>query len=70
VKRGANLDPNLAKHPPEGMQLSPDDKKALVAFLRSLTDTKLPALLQAPSEKKNEIPAYGEEGAIPVRVTR
>jgi len=70
VKRGANLDPNLAKHPPEGMQLSLDDKKALVAFLRSLTDTNLPALLQAPSEKKNVIPAYGEEGAIPVRVTR
>jgi hypothetical protein len=27
-------------------------------------------LLQAPSEKKNVTPAYGEEGAIPVRVTR
>ena len=45
VKRGASLDPNLAKHPPEGMQLSPADKKALVAFLRSLTDTNVPTLL-------------------------
>ena len=55
VKRSANLDPNLAKHPPEGMQLSPVDKKALVAFLRSLTDTNVSALLPPPppSEKKN-----------------
>jgi hypothetical protein len=53
VKRGANLDPNLAKHPQEGMQLSPADKKALVAFLRSLTDTNVPTLLPVSSEKKN-----------------
>jgi len=49
VKRGGNLDPNLAKHPPEGMQLSTADKKALVAFLHSLTDTNLPAFLTQPS---------------------
>jgi cytochrome c peroxidase len=49
IARGGNLDPNLAKHPPEGIQLSTADKKALVAFLRSLTDTNLPAFLTQPS---------------------
>lgn len=38
VQRSATLDPNLAKHPATGMQLSADDKAALVAFLRTLTD--------------------------------
>jgi cytochrome c peroxidase len=41
VRRAANLDPNLAKHPPEGLQLSPDEKSALLAFLRALTDETL-----------------------------
>lgn len=40
VKRSANLDPNLAKHPDEGLELTESDKKALIAFLRTLTDTK------------------------------
>lgn len=40
VQRPANLDPNLAKHPAAGMQLSADDQAALVAFLRTLTDTR------------------------------
>jgi cytochrome c peroxidase len=38
VQRGANLDPNLAKHPPAGIALSAADQEALVAFLRTLTD--------------------------------
>ena len=38
VKRSGTLDPNLAKHPPEGLGLSPADKRALIAFLRTLTD--------------------------------
>jgi cytochrome c peroxidase len=38
VKRNANLDPNLAKHPISGLQLSGTDKRALVAFLKTLTD--------------------------------
>jgi len=45
VRQSPNLDPNLAKHPREGIRLSPKDKKALVAFLRTLTDTNLPASL-------------------------
>jgi cytochrome c peroxidase len=38
VKRSATLDPNLAKHPDGGVPLSATDKRALVAFLRTLTD--------------------------------
>ena len=45
VRQSPNLDPNLAKHPQEGIRLSPKNKKALVAFLRTLTDTNLPASL-------------------------
>lgn len=38
VKRTANLDPNLAKHPDGGLNLSEEDQAALVAFLKTLTD--------------------------------
>lgn len=38
TKRSATLDPNLAKHPDGGVPLSDADKKALVAFLKTLTD--------------------------------
>lgn len=38
VQRAANLDPNLAKHPKSGLGLSADDQRALVAFLKTLTD--------------------------------
>ncbi len=38
VQRAANLDPNLAKHGPTGLGLSDADQRALVAFLRTLTD--------------------------------
>jgi cytochrome c peroxidase len=41
VKRSATLDPNLAKHPEGGVPLSADDKRALVAFLKTLTDERL-----------------------------
>jgi cytochrome c peroxidase len=40
TKRSATLDPNLAKHPDGGVPLSDADKKALVAFLKTLTDEK------------------------------
>ncbi len=40
VKRSATLDPNIAKHPDGGVPLSTADKKALVAFLETLTDAK------------------------------
>jgi cytochrome c peroxidase len=38
TKRSATLDPNLAKHPDGGVPLGAEDKKALVAFLKTLTE--------------------------------
>src|SRR5438270_10951879 len=38
LHRSQTLDPNLAKHPESGLGLSADDKAALVAFLKTLTD--------------------------------
>ena len=38
VVRSATLDPNLAKHPDGGVPLTAEDKRALVAFLKTLTD--------------------------------
>jgi cytochrome c peroxidase len=38
MSRSDTLDPNLAKHPETGLQLSAEDKQALVAFLKTLTD--------------------------------
>jgi hypothetical protein len=33
------LDPNLAKHPAGGLHLSLEDQSALVAFLKTLSDS-------------------------------
>ncbi len=38
VRRSTTLDPNLAKHPDGGLQLSDADQRALVAFLKTLTN--------------------------------
>lgn len=38
VIRTKTLDPNLAKHPDGGLGLTPEEKAALIAFLRTLTD--------------------------------
>ena len=38
VKRSATLDPNIAKHPDGGVPLTAADQRALVAFLKTLTD--------------------------------
>jgi cytochrome c peroxidase len=38
LHRSPTLDPNLAKHPREGLGLSKEDKAALLAFLKTLTD--------------------------------
>ncbi len=38
VQPTETLDPNLAKHPAGGLHLTAEDKKAVIAFLRSLTD--------------------------------
>lgn len=54
VHRSDTLDPNLAKHPAAGLGLSAADKRALIAFLKTLTDesfirpqTAKPATAQA-----------------------
>lgn len=38
VERSATLDPNLAKHPEGGLNLSAEDQRALVAFLKTLSE--------------------------------
>lgn len=38
VRRSTTLDPNLAKHPEGGIQLTTQEKADLVAFLKTLTD--------------------------------
>ena len=40
VQPSDSLDPNLAKHPSTGLGLSESDKRALVAFLKTLTDSQ------------------------------
>jgi cytochrome c peroxidase len=52
IPRSATLDPNLAKHPDGGVPLSADDKRALVAFLKTLTDAQfLSAKVESTAEK-------------------
>jgi cytochrome c peroxidase len=40
VQRSDTLDPNLAKHPDGGVPLSAGDQRALIAFLKTLTDDR------------------------------
>ena len=40
IPRSPTLDPNLAKHPDGGVPLTDADQRALVAFLKTLTDTQ------------------------------
>ncbi len=47
LSRSDTLDPNLAKHPASGLQLSAEDQRALVAFLKTLTDD---AFIASPAE--------------------
>jgi cytochrome c peroxidase len=49
IPRSVTLDPNLAKHPDGGVPLSADDKRALVAFLKTLTDAQFVAQTVAAS---------------------
>jgi cytochrome c peroxidase len=38
VRRTDTLDPNLAKHPDGGLHLTAEEKRAVIAFLKTLTD--------------------------------
>lgn len=40
IHRSPTLDPNIAKHPGNGLGLDPDEQVALVAFLKTLSDPK------------------------------
>ena len=48
VRRAAALDPNLAKHSAAGLGLSTEDQRAMVAFLRALTDVSREHVPAAP----------------------
>jgi cytochrome c peroxidase len=50
VQRSLNLDPNLAKHPVNGLQLTAEEKRSLVAFLKTLTDKTF-----APTATENRV---------------
>jgi cytochrome c peroxidase len=54
LHRSPTLDPNLAKHPESGLGLSTEDKAALVAFLKALTDVPFTrtSMVQQFSEAK------------------
>ncbi len=52
VQRSATLDPNLAKHPDGGVPLSAEDQRALVAFLRTLTDDTPPPRPAQPGPRE------------------
>lgn len=49
VQRSDTLDPNLAKHPNTGLQLTSQEKSDLVAFLKTLTDE---AFITEPAKSK------------------
>lgn len=40
VHRSLTLDPNIAKHPGTGLNLTQEEQKALIAFLKTLSDPK------------------------------
>lgn len=48
VKPSDSLDPNISKHPEGGLALNCDDRKALVAFLKTLTDPKYRSEIPVP----------------------
>ncbi|HVS51955.1 MAG TPA: MbnP family protein [Opitutaceae bacterium] len=59
VQRSANLDPNLAKHPADGMKLNAAEQRELVAFLRTLTDPRFerargPQLPDQPRRRRQD----------------
>lgn len=49
LHRSKSLDPNLAKHPEQGLGLGPEDRAALVAFLKTLTDERFVSIAEPPS---------------------
>jgi cytochrome c peroxidase len=57
VQASPNLDPNLAKHPPGGLHLSPEDQAALVAFLKTLSEpTDSRPVTPVPADRHSKKP--------------
>lgn len=54
MNRSATLDPNLAKHPDGGVPLSEDDRRDLVAFLKTLSDERFLLVPQQQRVAANE----------------
>jgi cytochrome c peroxidase len=50
VHRTDTLDPNLAKHPNGGLHLTMDDKKSIIAFLKTLTDAGFVSTAAKPTK--------------------
>ena len=48
VKRTETLDPNLAKHPDGGLKLTAEEKRCVIAFLKTLTDDGLEGRMRKP----------------------
>ncbi|MEM7384660.1 MAG: MbnP family protein, partial [Verrucomicrobiota bacterium] len=59
IQRTLTLDPNIAKHPESGLGLSDSDKKALIAFLQTLTDPRF----SQPQSGKNDEPEISRTSA-------
>jgi cytochrome c peroxidase len=59
VERSLTLDPNLAKHPEAGLGLTADEKAALVAFLRTLTDDTF--IGRSPAAVSGNTPALTQQ---------
>jgi len=53
LTRSDTLDPNLAKHPAQGLQLTAQEKSDLVSFLRTLTDDEFTAAPKTLSQAAN-----------------
>lgn len=52
ITRTDTLDPNLAKHPNGGLHLSTEEKRAVIAFLKTLTDPAFAKAVDEPVLKK------------------
>lgn len=51
IEHSPTLDPNIAKHPRQGLRLSRADKSALAAFLRALTDPAFTPAVQVAADR-------------------
>jgi cytochrome c peroxidase len=58
VRPRRNLDPNLLKHLPRGLQLSQDDQRALLSFLKTLEE---PEISEKPDVDVSAIAAEGKQ---------